>query len=279
MSQHDPNPRTSQTLPLHQVDAFTDRVFGGNPAAVCPLPAWLPDATMQQIAAENALSETAFFVPAGEGFHIRWFTPDIEVDLCGHATLAAAHVIVRHLHPDLKSIRFQSMSGELMVHVDGDWLTLDFPARAGRIMPAGELPAGLLDGVNAPVAPSAVLKARDYLLVFEDEDIVRQMQPRHGLLQPIDMGTGGVIVTAPGRDVDFVSRFFAPSLGVPEDPVTGSAHCTLVPYWRQRLGKTRLLARQVSARGGLLHCTDLGERVHIAGQAVTYLEGRIRVPA
>lgn len=274
-----PAPGPVHTLPLHQVDAFTDRVFGGNPAAVCPLPAWLPDATMQQIAAENALSETAFFVPAGEGFHIRWFTPDIEVDLCGHATLAAAHVIVRHLHPDLKSIRFQSMSGELMVHVDGDWLTLDFPARAGRIMPAGELPAGLLDGVNAPVAPSAVLKARDYLLVFEDEDIVRQMQPRHGLLLPIDMGTGGVIVTAPGRDVDFVSRFFAPSLGIPEDPVTGSAHCTLVPYWRQRLGKTRLLARQVSARGGLLRCTDLGERVHIAGQAVTYLEGRIRVPA
>jgi PhzF family phenazine biosynthesis protein len=259
-------------LPLYHVDAFTDQVFRGNPAAVCPLERWLPDELMQKIAMENSLAETAFFVPGGDGFEIRWFTPEIEMDLCGHATLASAHVIVRHLRYPLPVIKFSSQSGALAVRVEGDLLTLDFPSRKPQ---PSRLPQVILDAF--PAAPAEVLKSRDYLLVYDDEEIIRSMHPDQSILNQIDLGTGGVIVTAPGREVDFVSRFFSPGASIFEDPVTGSAHCTLIPYWSERLGKQTLHAWQLSARGGVLLCKNAGERVLISGQAVTYLEGTITI--
>jgi predicted PhzF superfamily epimerase YddE/YHI9 len=259
-----------RTLSLFQVDAFASRVFSGNPAAVCPLDQWLPDATMQAIAAENNLSETAFFVPAQDGYAIRWFTPRTEVDLCGHATLASAHVITRHLRPGTRQVDFSSASGPLVVRVDGEVLCLDFPSRPPRRC---EPPAGLLAAVGG--SPCEVLSAHDALLVFTSEEEVLALRPDHAALCRVDVL--GTIVTAPGCQVDFVSRYFAPREGIPEDPVTGSAHCTLVPYWSARLGKKCLRAHQVSARGGELTCEDRGERVLVAGRAVTYLEGRILV--
>jgi PhzF family phenazine biosynthesis protein len=259
-------------LPLYHVDAFTDQVFHGNPAAVCPLESWLPDELMQRIAMENSLAETAFFVPGGDGFEIRWFTPEIEMDLCGHATLASAHVIARHLRYPLSVIKFRSQSGLLAVRVEGDLLTLDFPSRKPQ---PSRLPQVILDAF--PAAPAEALKSRDYLLVYDDEEVIRRMQPDQSILSQIDLGTGGVIVTAPGREVDFVSRFFSPGASIFEDPVTGSAHCTLIPYWSERLGKQTLHAWQLSARGGRLLCQDAGERVLIAGKAVTYLAGTITI--
>jgi PhzF family phenazine biosynthesis protein len=259
-------------IPLYHVDAFTDQVFHGNPAAVCPLEGWLPDDLMQKIALENALAETAFFTPIEDGFEIRWFTPEIEMDLCGHATLASAHVIARHLGYPLPVIQFHSQSGALAVRLEGDLLTLDFPSR--KPQPC-RLPQVILDAFPDP--PVEALKARDYLLVYEDEEVIRRMQPRQDILSQIDLGTGGVIVTAPGREVDFVSRFFSPGASIFEDPVTGSAHCTLIPYWSERLGKPALHAWQLSARGGALLCQDAGERVLITGRAVTYLEGIITI--
>lgn len=257
-------------LPIFHVDAFTDRIFAGNPAAVCPLERWLPDEVMLHIAMENAVAETAFFVPATEGCFIRWFTPEIEMDLCGHATLAAAHVIARHLEPACTSIRFHSQSGVLDVTVDGDRITLDFPARP----PApSDLPQIILDAVQVP--PLEVLKARDYVLVYPDEETIRRLQPDQSMLNQINLDPGGIVVTAPGREVDFVSRFFTPQARIFEDPVTGSAHCSLIPYWSKRLGKASMVALQLSARGGRLICRDRGERVLISGQAVTYLEGEI----
>jgi PhzF family phenazine biosynthesis protein len=258
-------------LPIFHVDAFTDRVFGGNPAAVCPLESWLPTPLMQKIAMENGLAETAFFMPDDRGFAIRWFTPEIEMDLCGHATLASAHVLFHHLGCTLAPLRFQSQSGELVVtREETGRLTLDFPAR----MPVpAEAPALILQGLNAP--PREVLKARDYVLVFEDEALIRQMTPNLSLLNQINLDPGGICVTAPGQDVDFVSRFFTPQASVFEDPVTGSAHCSLIPYWAQKLGKLNLTARQLSPRGGQLFCRSAGERVLISGTAVTYLEGVI----
>jgi PhzF family phenazine biosynthesis protein len=259
-------------IPIYHVDAFTDEIFAGNPAAVCPLESWLPDDVLQKIAMENALSETAFFVPIECGYHIRWFTAEVEVDLCGHATLASAHVITRHLHPSLQMVSFQSQSGELIVGVEGDLLTLNFPSRPPEPCNA---PGIILEAI--PVQPVEVWKARDYMLVYEDEETVRNMQPNQSLLNQPDLNLSWIIVTAPGEQVDFVSRFFCPGASIFEDPVTGSAHCTLIPYWSERLGKTSLLARQVSARGGTLRCQNLGERVLISGQAVTYLEGRINI--
>jgi PhzF family phenazine biosynthesis protein len=259
-------------LPLYHVDAFTDQVFHGNPAAVCPLESWLPDELMQRIAMENSLAETAFFVPGGDGFEIRWFTPEIEMDLCGHATLASAHVIARHLRYPLPVIKFHSQSGPLAVSVEGDLLTLDFPSRKPQ---PSRLPQVILDAF--PAAPAEALKSRDYLLVYDDEEVIRRMQPDQSILSQIDLGTGGIIVTAPGREVDFVSRFFSPGASIFEDPVTGSAHCTLIPYWSERLGKQTLHAWQLSARGGNLLCKNAGERVLISGQAVTYLEGTITI--
>jgi PhzF family phenazine biosynthesis protein len=257
-------------LPIYHVDAFTDSVFGGNPAAVCPLESWLPAPLMQQIALENGLAETAFFVPDIEGYAIRWFTPEIEMDLCGHATLAAAHVLTHHLGCTLAPLRFQSQSGELLVTRDTGRLTLDFPAR----MPApAEAPALILAALS--VRPREVLKARDYVLVYESEELIRQLTPNLSLLNSINLDPGGICVTAAGHEVDFVSRFFTPQASVFEDPVTGSAHCSLIPYWAQKLGKLVLTARQLSPRGGQLFCRSAGQRVLISGAAVTYLEGVI----
>lgn len=259
-------------LPIFQVDAFTHEVFGGNSAAVCPLEQWLPTDMMQRIALENAVAETAFFMPSGQGFEIRWFTPEIEIDLCGHATLATAHVIARHLGFPSSSIQFQSASGELTVTVEDALITLNFPSRKPEPSPA---PQVILDAIQAQ--PLEILKARDYVLVFADEDTIRQLKPNQTLMDQINLDPGGVIVTAKGQEVDFVSRFFTPQASIFEDPVTGSAHCSLIPYWSEKLGKDALVAWQVSPRGGQLFCTHLGDRVLIAGEAVTYLEGSITI--
>ena len=259
------------TIPLYQIDAFAEEVFQGNPAAVCPLQAWLADERMQAIAAENNLSETAFFVPgAGPGdYDLRWFTPAAEVDLCGHATLASAYLILNRLAPDLEGVRFSTLSGTLEVHRDGDRLAMDFPARPPG---AYDPPPGLIEALGAE--PEVMLASqRDAMVIYGDEATVRGVTPDMRVLAAIDRQ--GVIVTAPGSDCDFVSRFFAPALGVDEDPVTGSAHCTLTPYWAERLGKTELHARQLSPRGGELYCRAMGERVRIAGRARLYLEGSI----
>jgi PhzF family phenazine biosynthesis protein len=257
-------------LPLYQVDAFASRPFAGNPAAVCPLEAWIDDRLMQQIAAENALSETAFLVGGDGRYAIRWFTPAVEVDLCGHATLAAAYVVFRFLEPGRASVTFDSKSGALGVTGDGERLRLDFPARPPRRVPE---PAGLAAALGA--VPLETWAARDTMAVFQEEDAVRALKPDMTALAALP--GFAVIVTAAGRDCDFVSRFFAPAKGVPEDPVTGSAHCTLVPFWAERLGRTTLFARQVSARGGELHCDLSGDRVGMAGRAALYLTGQIHL--
>jgi PhzF family phenazine biosynthesis protein len=257
-------------LTMYTLDAFTDRVFSGNPAAVCPLTEWLDDATMQNIAAENNLSETAFFVPDGDGYHIRWFTPACEVELCGHATLASSYVIKKFLAPEKTELNFRALAGTLRVTQDGGMLSLDFPSRPPE--PAGA-PAGLVEALGA--TPSEILKARDYVAVFEDADTVSNLQPDMAALGKVDMYA--LIATARGKDCDFVSRFFAPGRGIDEDPVTGSAHCTLIPLWAARLGKNKLHARQVSRRGGELFCELLGDRVKISGHVVLYAEGSIYI--
>ena len=259
--------------PIYQIDAFSGRVFAGNPAAVCPLDAWLPDATMQAIAAENNLSETAFFVPRGEEFDLRWFTPAVEVDLCGHATLATGALILRKLEPGRERVRFHTRSGVLEVGREGELLVMDFLA-----LPAGPAAADergrVADALGA--SPVELLAAtRDTLAVFDDEAAVRGLAPDFARLAALPRE--GTITTAPGDEVDFVSRYFAPSVGIDEDPVTGSAHCTLTPYWSKRLGKTVLEARQVSRRGGELVCIDAGARVIIKGRAAFYLEGTLRI--
>jgi PhzF family phenazine biosynthesis protein len=257
-------------IPYYHIDAFTDGVFRGNPAGVCLLESWLDDKTLQAIAAENNLSETAFLVGADGRYALRWFTPEIEVDLCGHATLAAAHALILHVGETAEVLEFESQSGPLRVHQLDDMLTLDFPARPGDpISP----PEALQRGLGAE--PAAVLKARDIMAVFETEAQVKGLRPDMAALAGLDCL--GVIVTAPGDEADFVSRFFAPRAGIPEDPVTGSAHCTLAPYWAARLGRTKLRARQVSVRGGELRCELAGGRVFIGGKAVTYLEGAIEI--
>jgi len=258
-------------LTLYQVDAFTDRVFGGNPAGVCPLQEWLPEDTMQKIANENNQAETAFFVGKEGGFDIRWFTPACEVDLCGHATVASGHVLFTHLGHGGDSIRFDSASGPLGVRRDGAWLVLDFPTRQPR--PTAP-PAQVAEGLGREAAE--VLAGPNYMAVFETEEDVAALTPNFRVLK--ELGDRGLIVTAPGRDVDFVSRYFAPAWGIDEDHATGSTHCELAPYWAARLGKNRLEARQLSKRVGKIRCTLLGDRVEIAGQAVTYLEGTIRLP-
>lgn len=262
-------------LPLYQIDAFTDRVFGGNPAAVVPLDAWLPDATLQAIAAENNLAETAYFVPEADGYRLRWFTPTVEVDLCGHATLASAHLIFERLKPGATNVRFQTRSGLLEVNKSSDVLALDFPTRAPVKVDDARLAADLAKALGA--TPDEVWKARDAIAVFKKASDVTGLKPDMAAIAGLD--AWAVLVTAPGDSpgVDFVSRFFAPGHGIPEDPVTGSAHCELIPYWAKRLGKTTLSARQVSARGGVLECEHRGDRVTIAGRAVLYLEGVIYV--
>lgn len=265
-------------LPIHQIDAFADRVFGGNPAAIVPLESWLPEATMQAIAAENNLAETAFLVPetvdGRAGFGLRWFTPAVEVDLCGHATLAAAWVIFNRLDSGRDRVDFATRSGTLTVTRDGadGRLAMDFPSRdAAPVAPC----AGLIEALGA--APRQVLGARDYLLVYDDAATVRALAPDMAGLLASDKFA--VIVTAPGDapGIDCVSRFFAPKAGIPEDPVTGSAHCTIVPYWAKRLGKSEITAYQASPRGGTLYCRDEGARVRLAGYCQPYLEGIITV--
>jgi PhzF family phenazine biosynthesis protein len=255
-------------IPIYQIDAFTSELFHGNPAAVCPLEEWLDDQRLQAIGAENNLSETAFFVKKDAHYELRWFTPLVEVDLCGHATLAAAFVIFTYLDDSLQKVDFSTKSGMLTVARDGDLLAMDFPARPASPCDA---PDDLIKGLG--IEPQEVSQSRDYLVVYDSPETIRSLQPDMAKLLNID-GLG-VIVTAPGDDVDFVSRFFAPKAGVPEDPVTGSAHCTLIPYWSERLGKKKLRAHQLSRRGGEVFCEDLGDRVKIAGHAVTYLEGVI----
>jgi len=259
-------------IPIHHLDAFvTDGVFTGNPAAVCPLAAWLPDAVMQKIAAENNLAETAFLVGGNGDYAIRWMTPAVEVDLCGHATLAAAHVVFSVLEKGRTDVRFRSASGDLAVRAADGLLFLDFPSRAPE-------PSAPRDDVANALGrrPAELLVAsRDYLAVFATEAEVRALAPDMALMKRLDRA---VIATAAGSgDVDFVSRFFAPRFGIDEDPVTGSAHCTLVPYWSRRLGKKQLHARQVSRRGGDLRCEDRGERVAIGGRVATYLAGTISI--
>jgi len=256
---------------IYQVDAFAEQVFEGNPAAVVPLENWLADDLMQKIALENNLSETAFFVPVENGFHIRWFTPLAEVDLCGHATLASAHVIFNHLNYTKGEIRFNSHSGILKVKKDQDLIVLNFPASP---LTETEIPDNLAKSFN--FKPIKCLKGRDdFMLIFEKETQIKQIKP--DFQQLIQAKTRGVIVTSKSEKYDFVSRFFAPAVGVNEDPVTGSAHTMLIPYWSSELGKSELLTKQISNRGGILHCKNLGERVEIGGKAVTYLIGEIYI--
>ncbi len=261
-------------IPLYQVDAFAARVFGGNPAAVCPLVSWIDDAVMQSIATENNLSETAFFVPRGADFELRWFTPVAEIDLAGHPTLATAYVILELLEPQRPSVRFHTRkSGMLTVEREGERLAMDFPATPPK-------PASGIDAVAAALGarPHALLAARDLFAVFAREEEVRALEPDFGKVAALD-GLG-LIATARGKaggDADFVSRFFAPKHDINEDPVTGSAHCELIPYWAERLGEKRLFARQLSRRGGEIWCEDRGSRVRIAGRCAPFMTGSIEL--
>ena len=258
-------------IPLYQIDAFTDRLYHGNPAAVCPLDKWLLDETMQAIAAENNLSETAFYVKADEGFHIRWFTPLTEVDLCGHATLATAHVLYNHLGFSGDKITFTSRSGLLKVKRDEDFIVLDFPV--DDYHPA-EAPPELIQGLGLEPQESYLGKT-DFMLVYRSQIDIERLTPDFGLIAKAP--SRGIIVTAPGDEYDYVCRIFAPQVGINADPATGSVQTTLTPYWANRLGKTELTAVQLSQRRGWLKCKLVGDRVYIAGQAVTYLVGKIEV--
>jgi predicted PhzF superfamily epimerase YddE/YHI9 len=263
-------------IPLWQIDAFADRVFAGNPAAVCLLEAWLPDETLAAIAAENNLAETAFLVKEPAGWHIRWFTPTVEVDLCGHATLASGHLVLSKLEPAAAAVTFASRSGPLTVaRADGGRLAMTFPRRPAKRCPVPPALAGILGR-----RPLETLAARDLLVVVGSEEEVRSLAPDAQALAAIAaLPFLGIVVTAPASTpgLDFVSRCFCPQVGIPEDPVTGSTHCTLVPYWSRRLGKRQLEAAQVSRRGGRLSCEDGEETVRIAGKATPYLEGTIEV--
>ena len=261
-------------IPIYQIDAFTHRPFAGNPAAVCPLDAWLPDETMLAIAAENNLAEKAFFVRNGDHFDLRWFTPAVEVELCGHATLASGALVLERLEPSWNAVTFQTRSGSLVVKRagEGTW-ALDLPARPPMpTIVTGDLVAAL------GLRPTYALQARDRIAVYDNAEMVRAVKPDMGKIA--ELPTFAVAITAPGShkdaDVDFVSRFFAPAKGVPEDPVTGSLHCSLVPYWADKLGKKNLRARQVSTRSGDLDCTLEGNRVELRGGAVMVLEGKLR---
>ncbi|MGC8595109.1 MAG: PhzF family phenazine biosynthesis protein [Candidatus Kryptoniota bacterium] len=257
-------------IPIYQIDAFTDRPFHGNPAAVCILDNWLPDELMQDIAAENNLSETAFVVARKNNFELRWFTPVVEVDLCGHATLATAFVFKEHLNYKKDEIEFKTRSGLLKVIYGGNIMNMIFPRTPAKACDTSEQ---LLRAVGR--RPVEVLKSRDYLVILNNEDEVKRIEPDFDSLKSLDVH--GVIVAARGNEVDFVSRFFAPAEGIAEDPVTGSSHTTLIPYWSERLRKREMIALQVSKRGGKLYCEDLGDRVKISGKAATYLTGEITV--
>lgn len=258
------------TLDLFQIDAFTDTVFGGNPACVVPLTSWLPDEILLKITQENAVSETAFFIPKGDKFHLRWFTPEIEMDLCGHATLATAHCLKTILKYASNNIVFETASGDLTVAVKGDFYFLDFPSR----MPApAALPEIIEKSLNIP--PKEVYKSRDYVLVYDTEQEIKNIKINRQIFEQINLDTGGVIVTSKGNNCDFVSRFFTPQASIPEDPVTGSAHCSLIPFWAKKLHKKELSAQQLSKRRGVLNCLDKNDRVIISGQAKTYSIGKL----
>lgn len=260
-------------IPVYQVDAFAEKAFTGNPAAICPLNEWLSEDLMQKIAMENNLAETAYFVGSNGNYHIRWFTPELEIDLCGHATLASAYVIFEKLGYTGTGISFSTeKAGILKVYKQDDLIVLDFPSR----MPApAEAPAGLFEALGISSAKE-VLKSRDYFIVLENEEAVRNMNPDFALLKTA-INTPGITVTANGKDFDAVSRFFAPGAGINEDPVTGSAHCNVVPYWANKLGKNKLSAYQASKRGGILHCELKGDRVLMGGHAVCFLQGEINL--
>ena len=255
-------------LDLYQIDAFASRLFEGNPAAVCPLEQWLPEQTMQAIAAENNLSETAFFVPEGNGYHIRWFTPNGEVDLCGHATLASAYVLFTMLGYSEEMIEFSSKSGVLHVSRDNDEIIMDFPVQPPVVC---EFPEAISKAFKP--SPKQCLRSEDYIVVFENEAAVASAEPDFGLLATLDLR--GVIITAPSSRYDFIARFFAPKYGIPEDPVTGSAYTQLAPYWAEKLGSKRFHVKQVSARGGELRCWIERDRVLISGKARKYMEATI----
>ena len=255
-------------IPCYHVDAFSSKVFGGNPAAVCLMESWPANDVLLNIAAENNLSETAFLVPKSKGcYDLRWFTPTVEVDLCGHATLASAFVIFSFIDSTLSSVDFQTASGVLSVTKSEDLLSMNFPSRKPE--PTHKSPI-ISQAIGAE--PLEVLKSRDLLVVLKDEFIIRGLVPNYDKLKKIP-DVFAVIVTAPGEKSDFVSRFFAPNAGIPEDPVTGSAHCTLIPYWAERLKKKHMHAFQLSKRGGELFCDYLGDRVRISGRAVLYAKG------
>ena len=259
-------------LTIYQVDAFSNKPFGGNPAAVCPLNEWLPDELLQQIGMENNLSETAFFVKADSGYHIRWFTPEFEIDLCGHATLASAYIIKNFVEPHLVEINFTTQKvGVLKAMAKDGVYTLDFPS---RVPLSCKTPDQLFSSLGISTAVE-VLKSRDYFVVLPNEEAVKNIEPDFTLMKELD--AIGVIVTAKGKSADVVSRCFYPGAGILEDPVTGSAHCNIIPYWSDKLAKTKLFCKQLSPRGGDLHCELDGDRVLMSGKCVLYLEGEINI--
>lgn len=257
-------------LELYQINAFTDTIFGGNPACVVPLKEWLPNNILLKIAKENAVAETAFFIDKGKSIHLRWFTPDIEMDLCGHATLATAHCLKSILNYTKDLITFETLSGKLVVSIQGEQYSMDLPSR----MPQGaELPEVITKSLN--IQPLEVYKARDYVLVYKSEQDIKNIKINRSIFDQINLDPGGVIVTAKGEHYDFVSRFFTPQATILEDPVTGSAHCSLIPLWASKLGKDMLNAMQISERGGKLQCLNDGERVRVSGRAKTYSIGHL----
>ncbi|MDG2372036.1 MAG: PhzF family phenazine biosynthesis protein [Flavobacteriaceae bacterium] len=257
-------------LPIYQIDAFTNKVFGGNPACVVPLEKWIEDDILIKIAQENAVPETAFFVETENGFHLRWFTPEIEMDLCGHATLATAFVIKNFLSYFINEINFKTLSGNLKVTSSGDFFTLDFPTRHPV---ESDLPKIIKNALN--IFPIQVFKSRDYLLIYNNQSDIENITVDPQILNQLDLKTGGIIVTAKGDSVDFVSRFFTPRASTFEDPVTGSAHCSLIPYWSKRLNKNQMKAIQLSKRKGELLCVNNNDRVLITGKAKIYSKGNI----
>lgn len=257
-------------LDLYQIDSFTDKMFGGNPACVVPLEKWLPEELMLNIARENAVAETAFFVRNGDRIHLRWFTPEIEMDLCGHATLATAHCLMSILGHRSNQVVFDTLSGELTVSFENGLYMMDFPSRPPK---SAELPEPIKNALN--IAPKEVLKSRDYVLVYDTEADIRKITINRTYFDQINLDPGGVILTSRGTASDFVSRYFTPQASILEDPVTGSAHCSLIPFWADRLGRKEMVALQVSQRIGKLYCHYHGDRVLVGGKAKTYSVGSL----
>ena len=258
-------------IPIYQVDAFASEIFKGNPAAVCPLKEWLPDQTMQNIAMENNLSETAFFIEDNNIYHIRWFTPKSELDLAGHPTLATAHVLLNELKKENDTIIFKTKLGDtLNVSFNENIYSMDFPSRPPKIINNKNLVYDVLGRM-----PVELLAHRDLIAVFENQKDIKSINPNLEKLMKLDYPS--VVITAKGDESDFVSRNFAPKLGIPEDPVTGSSHCELIPYWSEKLNKKEMIAIQISERGGKIHCVDMNDRVLIGGEAITFFRGEIEL--